>query len=113
MRGKDKREDIDHALNPHRDEEQRRAAEHSADVLRRRGIGLTGRESPEELAAIQTAVEGFESAAGARGADSFVDSPLSSDPDHRGLVVPARERGEGAMAYAERVQQAARELTTR
>ena len=113
MTGKDRREDIDHALNPHRDEEQQRAAEHSADVLRRRGIELTGRESPEELAAIQTAVEGFESAAAARGADSFVDSPLSSDPDHRGLVVPARERGEGAAAYAERVQQAARDLTTR
>jgi hypothetical protein len=110
MTGKGNRDDIDHALNPHRDEEQRRAAEHSADILRRRGIELTGRESADELAAIQTAVEAFEGAASARGADSFVDSPLSSEPQHRSLVVPPRERGEGGTAYAERIQQAAREL---
>lgn len=113
MTGKGKREDIDHALNPHRDEEQRRAAEHSADILRRRGIELSGRESEEELAALQTAVEAFEGAAAARGADSFVDSPLSSDPAHRGLVVPERQRGEHAAAYAERIQQAARNLAAR
>lgn len=108
-----KTDDIDHALNPHRDEEQARAAEHSADILRRRGIELTGRESAEELAAIQTAVEAFEGAAAARGADSFVDSPLSSEPQHRALVVPARERGEAGAAYAERIQRAARELAFR
>jgi hypothetical protein len=113
MTGKGRRDDIDHALNPHREEELARAAEHSADVLRQRGIELTGRESPEELAAIQTAVEAFEGVAAARGADSFVDSPMSSAPEHRTLVVPARERGESAAAYAERIQQAARELTSR
>ena len=108
-----KTDDIDHALNPHRAEELARATEHSADVLRQRGIDLTGRESAEELAAIQTAVEAFEGAAAARGADSFVDSPLSSDPQHRALVVPARERGESPAAYADRIQQAARELESR
>jgi hypothetical protein len=113
MTGKTDRDDIDHALNPHRDEEQQRAAEHSADTLRRRGIDLTGRESPEELAAIQTAVEAFEAAAAARGADSFVDSPLSSDPAHRSLVVPARERKESAAEYAARIQQAAHDLSPR
>lgn len=111
--GSRKSDDIDHALNPHREEELARAAEHSADVLRQRGIELTGRESAEELAAIQSAVEAFEGVAAARGADSFVDSPLSSAPQHRTLVVPARERGESATVYAERIQQAARELTAR
>jgi hypothetical protein len=111
--GSRKSEDIDHALNPHRDEELARAAEHSADVLRQRGIEVTGRESPEELVAIQTAVEAFEGAAAARGADSFVDSPMSSAPEHRTLVVPARDRGESAAAYAERIQEAARELASR
>ncbi|HEX6644082.1 MAG TPA: hypothetical protein VF037_05360 [Gemmatimonadales bacterium] len=106
-------DDIDHALNPHRDEEQQRAADHAADILRGRGIELTGRESAEELADLQAAVEAFEAAAAARGADSFVDSPLSSAPQHRSLVVPARERGEGAAAYAERIERAASELGAR
>lgn len=113
MTDRTSREDIDHALNPHRDEEQRRAAEHSADILRRRGIELTGQESSEELAAVQTAVEAFEAAAAARGADSFVDSPLSSDPAHRSLVVPTRDRKESAAEYAARIQQAAHDLVVR
>jgi hypothetical protein len=106
-------DDIDHVLNPHRDEEQRRAADHAADILRGRGIELTGRESTEELADLQEAVEAFEAAASARGADSFVDSPLSSEPRHRSLVVPSRGRGEGAAGYAERIRRAAVELGAR
>ena len=106
-------DDIDHALNPHRDEEQQRAAERASDILRGRGIDLTGRETGEELAALQTAVEAFETAAVARGADSFVDTPLSSAPRHRSLVVPPREREEAAADYAARIQAAARELGIR
>lgn len=89
-------DDIDEALNPHRSEEQERAAQHAVDLLRKRDMTLYGDESPEELDALQTAAERFE-AVEARGA-----APL-----------PRREDAEPVIRYVMRIEQAAQALTTR
>jgi hypothetical protein len=54
-------------------------------------------------------VERFELAVSAVGGDRMTNAPDSTDPDDRRLVLPERNEGEGAAAYAERVDvQAAR-----
>lgn len=88
------------------DDELKRATMHSADTLRQRGIRLTGNELPEELADLQTAVERFEASARARGADSFTDTPMSSNPEHPGLVIPERSKGEEVADYIARIERA-------
>lgn len=94
-------------------DELRRATMHSRDILRQRGILLTGRETPEELADLQTAVERFEVVVRDLGGDSFTDSPLSSDPDDPEMVVPERREGEAVASYVKRIDAAASALRGR
>jgi hypothetical protein len=101
----------EHALNPHRDEDRAHAAEMAYAQLRQRSVHVTGDEPAEELAQLVEAVERFELAVSAVGGDRMTNAPDSTDPDDRRLVLPDRNAGEGAGAYAERISvQAARIL---
>jgi hypothetical protein len=103
--------DINEALNPHRDEEQERAREHTADVLARRGVLLFGDESDDELAELWSAVDRFELVVELRGGDTMTNSPDSSEPDNPAFVLPERKAREAAGDYTRRILEAAARLT--
>jgi hypothetical protein len=103
-------EAIQEALNPHRREEQERAAAHTRDMLTQRGIRVDDGDGLEALAEIEEAVERFEAAVRVRGGDSFLNSPQSSQPENPDWVVPARAPGESAPRYVARVLDAAERL---
>ena len=103
--------DIDEILNPHRGEEQSRAREHTADILARRGILLTGEETDEELSDLWSAVERFESMVEARGGDTMTNAPTSAEPDNPAFVLPERKARESARDYTRRILEAAAALT--
>jgi len=81
-----------------------------ADRLRRRGIPLTGKEKPEELADLLSAVERFESAVEAHGGDLMVDDLKSSRPDDRHFVLPPRAQAESVRTYIVRIDGATEAL---
>jgi broad specificity phosphatase PhoE len=85
---------VEETLNPHRREEQLRAAEEASNRLLQRGIRLTGDEDPDELSDLQDAVERFETLVESRGGDLMVDDLRSSQPESPELVLPEREPGE-------------------
>src|SRR6185369_4661009 len=87
-------DELDLSLNPHRVEEREAAAQETVDRLRRRGINVSAREKPEDLADLLTAVEQFEDRVEARGGDLMVDDLRSSQPDDPQYVIPQRESGE-------------------
>ena len=103
--------EIDEVLNPHREEEQTRAREHTADLLARRGVLLSGNETNEELADLWSAVDRFESLVEARGGDTMTNSPDSADPDNPACVLPERKARESAGDYTRRILEAAAALT--
>ncbi len=103
--------DIDEILNPHREEEQSRAREHTADILARRGILLTGEETDEQLSDLWSAVERFESMVEARGGDTLTNAPTSAEPDNPAFVLPERKARESARDYTRRILEAAAALT--
>jgi broad specificity phosphatase PhoE len=103
----DRFEELEHRLDPHRDEERARAVAEVSDRLRRRGIAVTGTERPEDLADLLSAVERFEAAAEAHGGDPIVDEPRSTEPDDVHFVIPRRPHGESTRDYIERVERAA------
>jgi hypothetical protein len=102
---------IDEILNPHRGEEQSRAREHTADILARRGILLSGEETDEELSDLWSAVERFESMVEARGGDTMTNAPTSAEPDNPAFVLPERKARESARDYTRRIVEAAAGLT--
>jgi hypothetical protein len=101
------------ALNPHRDDDRAHAAEMAYAQLRQRGVHVSGDEPAEELARLVEAVERFELAVSAVGGDRMTNAPDSNDPDDRRLVLPERNEGEGAGAYAERVSVQAERILQR
>jgi len=103
--------DLDEALNPHRAEDQQRAREHNQDILLQRGVELRGDESDEELDDLWTAVDRFESLVEARGGDTLVNAPDSSEPDDPRMVLPERKPRESARDYTLRIHEAADRLT--
>jgi hypothetical protein len=103
--------DINEVLNPHRGEEQRRAREHAADVLARRGILLFGDESDDELAELWSAVDRFEAMVEARGGDTMTNTPNSPEPENPAFVLPERRARESASSYTRRILEAAARLT--
>jgi hypothetical protein len=103
--------DVNETLNPHRGEEQERAREHAADVLARRGVLLFGNESDDDLADLWSAVDRFESLVEARGGDTMINSPESSEPDNPAFVLPERKARESAHDYARRINEAAGALS--
>ena len=100
-------DDRDSALNPHREEDVRHAADLVAESLRRRGVEVDGSEDSDQLASVLDAVETFERARYLRGADSFVNDPDSTQPDDQKFVIPPRNGDERLDAYAKRVRAAA------
>jgi hypothetical protein len=106
-------EDRQHELNPHRDEDQQRAADVAYSQLRQRGVDVTGDEPTEQLARLLEAVERFEQAVSALGADRMTNAPDTNDPDDARLVLPARHADESLAAYAPRVREAADRLLAR
>jgi hypothetical protein len=99
-------EEEQRALNPHRDEQIASAMMETADRLRRRGVKVSRRESPEELADLLSAIERFEAAVSARGGDLFVDDLNSTEPDDPDFALPSRKRGENTVAYIARIDEA-------
>ena len=102
---------IDEILNPHRGEEQSRAREHTADILARRGVLLSGEETDEQLSDLWSAVERFESVVEARGGDTMTNAPTSAEPDNPAFVLPERKARESAREYTRRILEAAAALT--
>lgn len=94
-----------------RDEEEvRRVSAQVASQLEQRGVHVHDDDAPAERADILSVVERFERAVSARGGDSFVNSPLSSDPERRDYVLPRRGADQNARDYIARVQAAAEAL---
>ena len=106
-------DDRDQDLNPHRDADRARASSVAASQLRHRGIDVDERESSDELAALLSAVERFESAVSALGGDRMVNSLDTDEHDDEALVLPRRRGDESLTAYAARVTQAAEKLASR
>ena len=103
-------EDAQKDLNPHREEDQQRAAESIAGWLVERDVVLTGAESDEQLVTLLDAVEAFERAVAERGGDSMTNALDSADPDFDAYVLPRRRDDEGADAYIDRVRKATEAL---
>ncbi len=103
-------DDLDAALNPHREEELQAAIVETVGRLHARGIEVSSRERPEDLVDLLTAVERFEDRVEALGGDLMVDDLRSSRPDHRRFVVPRKVDGEPLRAYVRRVEEATAQL---
>jgi hypothetical protein len=103
-------EAIQQDLNPHRREEQARAAEHTRSVLAQRGLRVDDADDDDALADLLDAVERFEGMVQARGGDSFLNNPRSSQPENPAFVVPPRGTDETPRDYARRVLEAAGRL---
>ena len=80
------------------------------------GIDLDGDESPEQLARLTDALEGFENAVRAAGGDLMVDEPPRGQkgrPDDARFRLPLRHADESASAYVERLRHASATLRSR
>lgn len=86
------------------------AATQIAHQLQERGVRAREDDPAEELARLLDAVEHFERVVAARGGDSYVNSPLSSNPERPDFVVPRRRDDESAASYTARVREAAERL---
>ena len=106
-------EDREQDLNPHRDADRDRASAVVASQLRHRGIDVDERESSDEMAALLSAVERFESVVSALGEDRMVNSLDTDQHEDEALVLPRRRSDEGLATYRARVERAAEKLTTR
>ena len=93
-------------LNPHRAEEREHAAEMAYSQLRQRGVHVTGDEPTTELVALLEAVERFENAVSALGADRMTNAPDSADPDDPRLVMPSRRDDESLRDHVRRIDAA-------
>ncbi|HEX5386949.1 MAG TPA: hypothetical protein VFW66_09640 [Gemmatimonadales bacterium] len=96
-------ERVQRDLNPHRVEEQRRAREHAAAMLEQREVRVLPSDSSEDLADLLDAVDRFTAAVEAKGGDTMVNTPDSSDPKTPAYVLPIRGAGESVQAYRHRV----------
>ena len=87
-------------------EDRKRVTLETADRLRSRGIWLDGRETLDQLGAIDDAVGEFEEAVVARGGDLMVDEGAPGrepQPDDPHFALPTRRTGEPVAAYLERL----------
>jgi sugar phosphate isomerase/epimerase len=100
------KDDIDHARDPHRDEERDSVVKELAAKLRARGVTLHGRETSDEIGDLLDAVEDWESAVEQAGGDLYVDEG-GDQPDNPDFVLPPRKAGERATDYIRRIEEAA------
>jgi hypothetical protein len=110
---RDKEERAQEALNPHRREDQERAAATIVSQLARRGVRAVGDENGDQLADLLTAVERFEAAVVAAGGDLMNNQPTSNDPEEPRFVIALRSDDESADAYVARLRAAADALGPR
>ena len=103
-KGRNRSEELQQALNPHRKEQERTVAIETADRLRGRGIAVRASDSGVDLADLLTAVEQFEALVEMRGGDLMVDDLKSSEPDDVHFVLPTRKPRESVRSYIARVQ---------
>ena len=83
-----------------------RVSQEVANRLSGLGVTLTGSESPQELVAIQEAVERFELAVESRGGDLMVDEGpdgKTREPDDPRFALPQRGDDEPVSHYLERL----------
>ena len=106
-------DDRDQDLNPHRDADRARASSVAASQLRHRGIDVDERESSDEMAALLSAVERFESTVSSLGEDRMVNSLDTDQHEDEALVLPRRRADEGLATYRARVERAAEKLASR
>ena len=106
-------DDRDQELNPHRDEDRDRATTVAAAQLRQRGVDVDESESSDDLAALLSAVERFETTVSALGGDRMVNSLDTDEHEDEALVLPRRRGDESLTAYAARVTQKAEKLQRR
>ncbi len=69
------------------------AARETAARIAARGVSLRGHETPDELAAIEDAIERFETAVESRGGDLMVDEAprgQRGEPDDARFALPKR-----------------------
>ena len=99
-------EDRELGLNPHRQEQQDAVALETRGRLHSRGIEISRREDPVQVADLLTAVEQFEEMVQSLGGDLMVDDLNSSEPDDPHFVVPARDQGESLVSYRQRIEAA-------
>jgi 5-enolpyruvylshikimate-3-phosphate synthase len=97
-------------LNPHRREEQHHARDHAVETLHQRGVVVHEHDASDELADLLDAVDAFIAEVEARGGDTFVNTPQSSEPATPEDVLPTRGAGESVRAYRARVAQATERL---
>ena len=86
--------------------ELKRAMEHTRARLESLFITLSGKETSQELVALEEAVERFEVAVESAGGDLMVDEGPTRgaiQPDDPHFVVPQREAGESVASYLERI----------
>ena len=87
----------------------RRVSGEVAGRLAALGVWLGGRETPDELVAIEEAVERFEEAVRAHGGDLMVDEGphgRTTQPDDRHFALPIRGEHEPVARYLERLTRA-------
>lgn len=96
------------------DDDRRRIGEEIALRLRHQGVQLTGKESSDELADLEDALDEFERAVERAGGDLMVDEPVTGGkpiaPDDSSFVLPTRNATEPVAAYIERIHHAARQV---
>ncbi|MBK5186612.1 MAG: hypothetical protein JJD97_00110 [Gemmatimonadaceae bacterium] len=92
-------------------EDRKRIGEEIAMRLRRKGVQLTGKETSDELADLEEAVEQFERMVERGGGDLMVDEPVTGGapiaPDAREFVLPTRNASESVTAFIDRIHAAA------
>ena len=95
------------------DDERARVARDIAGRLFQRGVDVRDDDSTDDVAAIEEAVERFETRVQAAGGDLMVDEPprgQSGQPDDARFRLPLRHAGEPASRYVERLSRAADDL---
>jgi hypothetical protein len=85
-------------------EELNRVTREVAARLSARGVHLRGNETPDDISAIEDAVERFEEAVEQHGGDLMMDEPPAAgrgQPDDPRFLLPTRDPGISAAQYVE------------
>ena len=110
---RDRSEELEETLDPHRREERESVTAEVAARLRARGVRLTGTETSDEVANVLEAVERFERAVETHGGDLMVDTRPAREPDDPAFVLPLRGGRESVAAYVRRVDEVTAALQRR
>ena len=84
---RERSDELNDMLDPHREEEREAAAMALSERLAKKGIEVGSDDDPGQLADLLSGVEEFERAVEAAGGDLFVNTPSSSEPQDAGFVL--------------------------